>query len=154
MSQISHCTVCHQITPLSCTKLPVRLGFCLQEPFRWRFLHGLAILLPEFLLILLISLRSTSNSPIQLFSSSTTRSFTSKNSPSQPHQALAGYNYLLSTKSINASRICLSGDSAGGTIILSILLRLALLSENETDTCAEKGPGSLDEQLFIKSRYL
>ncbi|KFY45711.1 hypothetical protein V494_00816 [Pseudogymnoascus sp. VKM F-4513 (FW-928)] len=45
--------------------------------------------------------------------------------PSQVDQALAGYNYLLRTKKVPSSQICIAGDSAGGTIMLSLLLRLA-----------------------------
>jgi len=106
----------------------------------------------EFLLALLTSLRSTSK-----FSNPAILALDYSLVPEQQfsfqlHQALAGYNYLLSVKSIKASRICLSGDSAGGTIMLSLLLRLARLNENETDNCAEKGPGSLDEQLSSKDR--
>lgn len=41
--------------------------------------------------------------------------------PTQVQQVLSGYQYLLS-KVDDASRICLSGDSAGGTLILSLLL--------------------------------
>ncbi|KFY27213.1 hypothetical protein V493_03645 [Pseudogymnoascus sp. VKM F-4281 (FW-2241)] len=45
--------------------------------------------------------------------------------PSQVEEALAGYNYLLTSKCVSPSRICIAGDSAGGTIMLSLLLRLA-----------------------------
>jgi len=43
--------------------------------------------------------------------------------PTQIQQSLSGYRYLLTQ--IPASRIVVSGDSAGGTIILSMLLHLA-----------------------------
>lgn len=48
--------------------------------------------------------------------------------PVQLHQALAGYRYILSIIQ-DPSKICVSGDSAGGTIILSLLLHLAQLSQ-------------------------
>ncbi|KAI9840354.1 MAG: hypothetical protein M1838_004091 [Thelocarpon superellum] len=44
--------------------------------------------------------------------------------PQQLHEALAGYDFVLS-KTDRPERICLSGDSAGGTLILSLLLHLA-----------------------------
>jgi acetyl esterase/lipase len=44
--------------------------------------------------------------------------------PVQLHQAIAGYRHLLSITG-DASKICVSGDSAGGTLILSLLLHLA-----------------------------
>ncbi len=44
--------------------------------------------------------------------------------PVQLHQALAGYRCILSITH-DPSKICVSGDSAGGTIILSLLLHLA-----------------------------
>lgn len=47
--------------------------------------------------------------------------------PTQIQQSLAGYRYLLSQ--IPASRIVVSGDSAGGTVILSMLLHLATASK-------------------------
>ena len=42
--------------------------------------------------------------------------------PAQLEQAIAGYQFVLSRVG-DSSRICLSGDSAGGTLILSLLLR-------------------------------
>ena len=47
--------------------------------------------------------------------------------PTQIQQSLAAYRYLLNQ--IPASRIVVSGDSAGGTIILSMLLHLATSSK-------------------------
>jgi acetyl esterase/lipase len=44
--------------------------------------------------------------------------------PIQLQQALAGYGYLLSITG-DPSKICVSGDSAGGTVVLSLLLHLA-----------------------------
>jgi acetyl esterase/lipase len=44
--------------------------------------------------------------------------------PTQLNEALAGYKYVLSITR-DASRICVSGDSAGATLILSLLLHLA-----------------------------
>ncbi|KAH7348782.1 Alpha/Beta hydrolase protein [Rhexocercosporidium sp. MPI-PUGE-AT-0058] len=43
--------------------------------------------------------------------------------PTQLHQAIAGYKFLL-TKTHDPSCIVFSGDSAGGTIILSLLLHI------------------------------
>ena len=43
--------------------------------------------------------------------------------PTQLHQTVAGYRYLLSI--IHPSKIVLCGDSAGGTLILSLLLYLS-----------------------------
>jgi acetyl esterase/lipase len=44
--------------------------------------------------------------------------------PTQIHQAIAGYKYIISIIQ-DPSKICVSGDSAGGSIILSLLLHLA-----------------------------
>ena len=44
--------------------------------------------------------------------------------PTQIHQALAGYQYALSIIQ-DPSKVCVSGDSAGGSIILSMLLHIA-----------------------------
>ncbi|KAH8671777.1 Alpha/Beta hydrolase protein [Tricladium varicosporioides] len=53
--------------------------------------------------------------------------------PTQLHEAMAGYKYLLSITR-NASKICVSGDSAGGTLILSLLLHLASTSKDHATT--------------------
>lgn len=44
--------------------------------------------------------------------------------PTQIHQTIIGYNYLRSVAE-DASRICVGGDSAGGTLALTLLLHLA-----------------------------
>jgi acetyl esterase/lipase len=44
--------------------------------------------------------------------------------PKQLHETLAGYQHVLSTVG-EASRICVGGDSAGATLMLSLLLHLA-----------------------------
>lgn len=49
--------------------------------------------------------------------------------PTQLHQAIAGYKFLL-TKTHDPSRIVFSGDSAGGTIILSLLLHIGNTKSN------------------------
>ncbi|KAK0125928.1 hypothetical protein ONS95_007552 [Cadophora gregata] len=49
--------------------------------------------------------------------------------PTQLHQAIAGYKFLL-TKIHDPSRIVFSGDSAGGTIILSLLLHIGNTKAN------------------------
>lgn len=62
--------------------------------------------------------------------------------PTQIQQALAGYCHLLTQ--ISPSRIVLSGDSAGGTIILSMLLHLATASKasqtNQIPITTERSP--------------
>lgn len=52
--------------------------------------------------------------------------------PTQLQQALAGYRFALS-KARFASRICLAGDSAGATLMLSLLLHLADNSPNDDE---------------------
>ena len=84
---------------------------------------GSAYFYLEFLLVTLKLLRSKFSNPAIFaldYSLAPESSF-----PSQVEQALAGYNYLLATKNIIPSHICIAGDSAGGTIMLSLLLRLA-----------------------------
>jgi acetyl esterase/lipase len=44
--------------------------------------------------------------------------------PTQLHQAVSAYQYLLSITR-NSNRICVSGDSAGGTLALSLLLSIS-----------------------------
>ena len=44
--------------------------------------------------------------------------------PVQLQQAILGYNYVLSITN-DPSKVCMSGDSAGATLILSLLLHLA-----------------------------
>jgi acetyl esterase/lipase len=44
--------------------------------------------------------------------------------PTQMGQTMLGYKFLLSI--VESSRICVSGDSAGGTLILSLLLHLGM----------------------------
>lgn len=44
--------------------------------------------------------------------------------PTQAEQTLDGYDYVCSVTG-DASRVCVGGDSAGATLILSLLLRLA-----------------------------
>ena len=45
--------------------------------------------------------------------------------PTQLEQVTAGYLFALSLAANEANRICVAGDSAGGTLILSLLLSLA-----------------------------
>jgi acetyl esterase/lipase len=52
--------------------------------------------------------------------------------PTQLQQAMAGYEYVLSIVH-DSSEICVSGDSAGATIILSLLLHLTSASKNEEE---------------------
>lgn len=84
---------------------------------------GSAYFYLEFLLVTLNLLRSKFSNPAIFaldYSLAPESSF-----PSQVDQAIAGYNYLLASKNVPSSRICIAGDSAGGTIMLSFLLRLA-----------------------------
>ena len=45
--------------------------------------------------------------------------------PTQLNQTIAGYTYILPLVSNDSSRICVAGDSAGATLILSFLLHIA-----------------------------
>ncbi|KAF2086483.1 alpha/beta-hydrolase [Saccharata proteae CBS 121410] len=45
--------------------------------------------------------------------------------PTQVQQALAGYEHVLSVVAGDATRVCVGGDSAGATIVLSMLLSLS-----------------------------
>jgi acetyl esterase/lipase len=45
--------------------------------------------------------------------------------PTQVHEAIAAYQYVLSIVGDDSSKICVGGDSAGATIILSLLLHLS-----------------------------
>lgn len=45
--------------------------------------------------------------------------------PTQLRQTMAGYDYVLALVHNDASRICVAGDSAGATLMLSLLLHLA-----------------------------
>ncbi|KAK0386281.1 hypothetical protein NLU13_6118 [Sarocladium strictum] len=47
--------------------------------------------------------------------------------PRQVHQTLQGYRHVLQTAG-TASRVCVGGDSAGGTLVLSLLLELGARS--------------------------
>ena len=44
--------------------------------------------------------------------------------PTQLNEAVAGYRYALQIMNKESSLICVAGDSAGGTLILSLILRL------------------------------
>jgi acetyl esterase/lipase len=62
--------------------------------------------------------------------------------PTQLNQALAAYQYLLSVMP-DSNRICLSGDSAGGTLTLSLLMRISrhpVLRERIPAYCALISP--------------
>lgn len=45
--------------------------------------------------------------------------------PTQVNEAIAGYKHVLSTVDNDASKVCVGGDSAGATLILSLLLHLS-----------------------------
>lgn len=65
--------------------------------------------------------------------------------PVQLQQALAGYKYILSLTHNNPSKIVVSGDSAGATLILSLLLYLGAASS----PVSEKRTRSIDDELAI-----
>ncbi|TVY45393.1 putative steryl acetyl hydrolase, partial [Lachnellula occidentalis] len=50
--------------------------------------------------------------------------------PVQLEQAMAGYAYALRMMRGQAARVCVAGDSAGGTVVLSMMLRLGELGKN------------------------
>lgn len=52
--------------------------------------------------------------------------------PKQLQEVITGYNYILSIID-EPSKICVAGDSAGATIILSLLLHLARSGQTEKD---------------------
>ncbi|ORY69870.1 Alpha/Beta hydrolase protein [Pseudomassariella vexata] len=58
--------------------------------------------------------------------------------PTQVEEAIAGYNHVLAIVQ-NPSRVCVSGDSAGAAVILSLLLHLANL---DWDSDKMNGTGS------------
>jgi len=60
--------------------------------------------------------------------------------PTQLAEAIAGYNYVLS-EARDPARICISGDSAGATIILSLLLHLARPSSVNDMLIKPQAPG-------------
>ena len=62
--------------------------------------------------------------------------------PVQLNQAIAGYRYVLSVTH-DPSRICVSGDSAGGTVILSLLLHLANSNAGKLDSNASVATDNL-----------
>lgn len=66
--------------------------------------------------------------------------------PVQLHQAIAGYKHLISITN-DSSQIVVSGDSAGATIILSLLLHLGKQSEAKTERASKsvlKASSNLD----------
>ncbi|TVY18234.1 putative steryl acetyl hydrolase [Lachnellula arida] len=83
---------------------------------------------------------------LTLLSSSTSTSFTNPailsleytlvpdaTYPTQLHEALAGYAYAVRVMRGDASRVCVAGDSAGGTIVLSMLLRLGEIAREKNE---------------------
>ncbi|KAK8113690.1 hypothetical protein PG999_005759 [Apiospora kogelbergensis] len=63
--------------------------------------------------------------------------------PTQLHQAIAGYRHVLTTVG-DASKICVSGDSAGATIMLSLLLRRANMKHDANRQLNETGDWRLE----------
>ena len=51
--------------------------------------------------------------------------------PTQLSETMAGYDHVLSLVHNDASRICVAGDSAGATLMLSLLLRIAQLPDQQ-----------------------
>ncbi|CAG8973002.1 hypothetical protein HYALB_00007849 [Hymenoscyphus albidus] len=62
--------------------------------------------------------------------------------PSQLREASAGYKYTLSKTTGDPSKICVAGDSAGGTIILTLLLHLASISNRPTPKPIASNPST------------
>lgn len=62
--------------------------------------------------------------------------------PTQLQQAIAAYRHVLETVG-KASRVCVSGDSAGATIMLSLLLHLANLG-HDADKMNDTGTWQLE----------
>ncbi|KAM4055257.1 steryl acetyl hydrolase [Hirsutella rhossiliensis] len=60
--------------------------------------------------------------------------------PTQMLETLQGYRHVLEVAK-DASRVCVAGDSAGGTLILSLLLQLG----SETQTLQQKGVSTVSE---------
>ncbi|KAA8563955.1 hypothetical protein EYC84_011958 [Monilinia fructicola] len=56
--------------------------------------------------------------------------------PTQLNETFAGYKYVLSVTD-DPSKICVSGDSAGATLILSLLLHIARPNLTESDSAVE-----------------
>ncbi|RAL63652.1 hypothetical protein DID88_003695 [Monilinia fructigena] len=56
--------------------------------------------------------------------------------PTQLNETFAGYKYVLSVTD-DPSKICVSGDSAGATLILSLLLHIARPNITESDPAVE-----------------
>ena len=54
--------------------------------------------------------------------------------PTQLTETVAGYEFVLALAAGDASRICVAGDSAGGTLVLSLLLTLAQNQRKESMT--------------------
>ncbi|KAK8055844.1 alpha/beta-hydrolase [Apiospora rasikravindrae] len=63
--------------------------------------------------------------------------------PTQLHEAIAGYRHVLTTVR-DASKICVSGDSAGGTIMLSLLLHRANMKHDANNQLNESGDWRLE----------
>ncbi|KAK8873300.1 Alpha/Beta hydrolase protein [Apiospora arundinis] len=63
--------------------------------------------------------------------------------PTQLHQAIAGYQHVLTTVR-DPSKICVSGDSAGATIMLSLLLHRANMKHDAHSQLNETGNWRLE----------
>lgn len=62
--------------------------------------------------------------------------------PTQLQQVLAGYQHVISQCNADPSKVCVSGDSAGATLILSLLLHLGRPEngfENDVATSSTRG---------------
>ncbi|CAG8958151.1 hypothetical protein HYFRA_00000500 [Hymenoscyphus fraxineus] len=72
--------------------------------------------------------------------------------PTQLREASAGYKYTLSKTTGDPSKICVAGDSAGGTIILTLLLHLASISNRPTPKPIPSNPSNLSTHLRSRSQ--
>ncbi|TVY25940.1 putative steryl acetyl hydrolase [Lachnellula hyalina] len=70
--------------------------------------------------------------------------------PVQLEQAMAGYRYVLGVMQGRAERVCVAGDSAGGTVVLSLLLRLAELGKNGNVNGNMNGSGDSGSELDLR----
>lgn len=61
--------------------------------------------------------------------------------PKQLSEVYAAYQYTMDLMSGQTANICLAGDSAGATLLLSLLLKLSTLIENGSRTAEDMKPG-------------
>ena len=87
------------------------------------FISGSSASKTDFFDKLLLQMRQTYGKPFRIFSLdyhlAPEYAF-----PAPIEEAVDGYQWLIEQQNIPASRICISGDSSGGTIALSMVLEL------------------------------